>query len=500
MALYNGDLPTLGPVTTGDEVKLLGHILRLLRTTGDLAKVLGSLLENTVAGDDADPDLTRKILALGASANAQSSNGDSMLHLAAGAGSWESVRALIGYGAKVDATGKGGYTALHIAAKHNQVANIEEFLQAGAENRADINAPDEGGRTPLHVATVYDNAASVALLHARGADLNRPDDFGHTPVYLGVVTALCQDARYALDALLDAGADVNVRAFDDDNNASSSSPLDLATGKGNLVVMGKLLTHNANVNSKTREGHTALHMATLKDLDGAMNLLVGAGANVNAEAEHGFTPLHYAAAGLLMGPARALLDHRASVNTMDAQGRSPLHLAVESNKSEGGNCAEMVDFLLKRGADEKAKDGDGYTPAQVMVWLSEQQRLIDEEALRLLVYASKDRADRAWARRGSLVKCRARLLREQAELRDRACGASCRASDGEARSGKRAKLTNVEEGGGGADEAGDNGSREIADREAAERASVGDDCVEGAVKKVAGMGDESVFRHVAMFL
>ncbi|CAM9439543.1 unnamed protein product, partial [Laminaria digitata] len=314
-------------------------------------------LERAVA--DGDVDLVRKMLAGGASPNAQCSDGDSILHLAAGTGSWEAVRVLIIFGAEVNATGGGGCTALHTAASRDQVATIQELLQTGADKGVDINAQDEEGRTPLHAATMKDNAASVRVLHARGADVGRLDSSGCTPLHWGVARELYGHGPYALDALLDAGVDVNVRQADVN---AEFSPLDQATAEGNLEVLQKLLEHGANVNDANATGHTALHMATCLDLDGAINLLVGAGANVNAEAEHGTVPLHCAAANLLMGPARALLVNGASVNARNAWGRSPLHLAAASDMFESGNRADMVDCLMQSGADEEAVDGDGHTP------------------------------------------------------------------------------------------------------------------------------------------
>lgn len=270
-----------------------------------------------------------------------------------------------------------------------------------------------------------------------------------------------------MGAFLDAGAHVNLRQLDDD-----LSPLDLASSGGHAVTMTRLLEHGARVNARDSEGETALLKAARNGQDSAVEVLIRAGADVNVPDSYGRTPLHFAAETLVMKSAEALLPCGARVNARDSWGRSPLLRAAGVSRDDSG--AQMIDFLLRWGADESVGDVDGRIPVQVLGFY-ERQRVpntpIDTYARHLLVNAS------AWRRRRVPVMSRARLFKE----RGGADGASRRARDNtEAR--KRARLTGVEEGGRGA-----------------ERASLADDA-QGVVEKVVGTQEEGVFRHVVTFL
>ena len=95
-------------------------------------------------------------------------------------------------------------------------------------------------------------------------------------------------------ALLDAGADANVR----DNRGST--PLHMATyGKNPNPAVLKLLVHaGAYVNARDKHGQTPLHKAVFlgKDLR-IVKALLDLGADVNAKDNLGWTPLCYAQIG-----------------------------------------------------------------------------------------------------------------------------------------------------------------------------------------------------------
>ncbi len=53
-----------------------------------------------------------------------------------------------------------------------------------------------------------------------------------------------------------------------------------------------LLDRNANVDSATKKGNTALHIASLAGQQAVVELLVSHGANVDCRSQNGFTPLY----------------------------------------------------------------------------------------------------------------------------------------------------------------------------------------------------------------
>ncbi|CAM9547971.1 unnamed protein product, partial [Hapterophycus canaliculatus] len=139
----------------------------------------------------------------------------------------------------------------------------------------------------------------------------------------------------------------------------------------------------------------------------AIDVLVDAGVAVSTQtADGGSTPLHVAVARSSRETVLALLKHGAHVNRQTSAGAPALHFAAQQCGRDGP--AEMVDLLLRHGADE-APGGDH-------VNLLVAHKLGDGNVFEDLVFEDLERADgllknapadRVWRRRGYLVMCRA---------------------------------------------------------------------------------------------
>lgn len=118
------------------------------------------------------------------------------------------LRILLDHNAEVDGRSASGATPLIAAAGVGLVANVELLL----EHAADVNAADRQGATALHRAVAFRDKAVAALctnrlLASPGVKVDTRDRLGYT----ALVTAVEHGADVSLvQALLDAGADVNV--------------------------------------------------------------------------------------------------------------------------------------------------------------------------------------------------------------------------------------------------------------------------------------------------
>jgi uncharacterized protein len=90
----------------------------------------------------------------------RSSDGDTLLHLAALRGNEADVNDLVALGAVVNARGEFGMTALHHAAIAGHIAVAERLLALGA----DRSAPDDSGRSPAKLAELGSHTELAALL------------------------------------------------------------------------------------------------------------------------------------------------------------------------------------------------------------------------------------------------------------------------------------------------------------------------------------------------
>lgn len=84
-----------------------------------------------------------------------------LLHLAAGAGNQNTVRALLQHGAHVHATGRDGHTPLHLAAMNDNPRAVTSLIAAGAN----VNFRSrEDDTAPLDVAAIIGSVAAIEIL------------------------------------------------------------------------------------------------------------------------------------------------------------------------------------------------------------------------------------------------------------------------------------------------------------------------------------------------
>jgi len=108
-------------------------------------------------------------------------------------------------------------------------------------------------------------------------------------------------------------------------------------------------------------GMTALHCAVRdKGHVDVVRALVTHGADLNARTHNGNTPLHLAAANGHTDCCKLLVRRNADVNAIcDFDGDMPLHRAVREGRSE------IVSLLLEYGSGKEHKNLEGLTPRQL---------------------------------------------------------------------------------------------------------------------------------------
>lgn len=163
----------------------------------------------------------------------------------------------------------------------------------------------------------------------------------------------------------------------------------MAAETGNEMLLHSLVNYGSNLETKSADGKTALHIATTKGNQQCLLILLNAGANIDALDSRGDTALHYAAyagrfellklfaerkadlskrnhdldnafhicakEGHILA-AKFLLQIGFEVDSITSGKQTALHLAI----SQHG--ADMVEFLLDNGADINAKDCLNITP------------------------------------------------------------------------------------------------------------------------------------------
>ena len=297
---------------------------------------------------------------------------------------------------------------LHHAIRGGNVAVVDMMLEKGVpldnENMDDENA----GELPLGTAAQCGNVEIAQALLRKGADINA-EDLQHRPP---LSYAMEKGHITMVEALLTAGADLTLCYGEGDFSLLHDAVVSAGDTRNHLNeeylnIVRMLINHGVAINSESFEGHTALHMAAKYDRVGAVHVLVEAGADINAGTNRFvFNPLHAAADGVAPDSCLALLEYGADVNDQTDRGRTALHLAA--SKGAHKHAVEVVDILLRWGADETAVCKEGKTaPSMVGTRYVYRGHTVPENTERVRNLLARAPADRAWRRRGLMALCRA---------------------------------------------------------------------------------------------
>ena len=307
--LVSAATPPESPVADAAMRGDVGSVRALLQQGADVNAAQGDgMTALHWAADRGDLDMVRMLVYAGAGLEAVTRMAEyTPLHLASRAGHGAVVRALLEVGSDAAApTGSGGATPLHLAA----AAGDAEAVGALIEHGADANAREErAGQTPLIFAATRNRVAAIRALLAGGADpalattvvdmveleeslrggeqdrvrqqiaaqmaaraaqeqkdeadeeeqpaeAPKPLSMGQQVGHMGGMTALLHAARQghaeAVEALLDAGADI------DRVSADGTTPMFIAALNGHFDLVMALLERGADPNLANHAGGTPL--------------------------------------------------------------------------------------------------------------------------------------------------------------------------------------------------------------------------------------------------
>nr|XP_042118756.1 ankyrin-1 isoform X8 [Peromyscus maniculatus bairdii] len=111
----------------------------------------------------------------------------------------------------------------------------------------------------------------------------------------------------------------------------------------------ELLHKEIILETTTKKGNTALHIAALAGQDEVVRELVNYGANVNAQSQKGFTPLYMAAQENHLEVVKFLLENGANQNVATEDGFTPLAVALQQGHEN------VVAHLINYGTKGKVR-------------------------------------------------------------------------------------------------------------------------------------------------
>lgn len=192
--------------------------------------------------------------------NMKTDKQETLLHVAAEAGSLEICQYLLSTGLQVQTQNKSGDTPLHNAAYCGH-ADIVNLL---IKNGADINAKENQGVAPLHWAVSQGNQPAADALLRNGADVNITDNSNKTPLHYACI----RDNESVVLSLVKHNANVNIQC-----EVNNWTPIFFAVRNKNLKIVKLLLEKGADINKKDAMGASILPLACLVN-DRALTLFI----------------------------------------------------------------------------------------------------------------------------------------------------------------------------------------------------------------------------------
>ena len=289
-----------------------------------------------------------------------------------------------------------------------------EFIETLIDLGANVNAQRTYDKlTPLILSADWNNFMAVYLLLDHGADANIAAADTYTPLHWAVM----KGSQNLVKLFLEKNALVNTQ------NANGNSPLHTAVSKGFFKITKLLIQKGSNVNLQNKEGRTPLFLGVKNKQEQLIKLLIENKADVTIGYKENSSDRIYLVRGKDKGRAAwhyvlakkhllGLLLKRTNGGRLDVAdfgdvlrsgwGKDPpegtgnkilkecdfkfkeipgvtvLHIASKEN-----NEPEIIDLLVKSGANVNAQDAEGFTPlhmAAIHGNLKIVKKLVDLEA------------------------------------------------------------------------------------------------------------------------
>ena len=265
--------------------------------------------------------------------------GDTVLHTASmlnvGANTFG---ILVNGGADVDARNKEGVTPLSIAVQKNDLETVKLLTAAGA----DIHTQDTNGNSPISIALAGNSEMLEAVVNEANAGLT--DSNGNTPLHLALI---CDAPLAKIQYIISLMKDVNTR------NKDGNSALFLSILKNRQKVGELLLAKNADIFSTNTNNNSPLRLA-LKYGGTVQDWLITS-KTIKQKDGTGNTVLHYAAEWQYKDAINGLVMKGADISAKNANGETPLFSAVKTNNPD------IIQTVIDCGADINARDNLGST-------------------------------------------------------------------------------------------------------------------------------------------
>jgi ankyrin repeat protein len=247
----------------------------------------------------------------------------------------------------------GGNTALMLSVK-----DYTESAKILVDKGAKLNIQNRNGHTALMLAV--SNTEIAKLLIDKGASIDIQSKAGETALMLAA-----EKHTDVVKLLLDKGANI---VFRQTSYKISPNAMDWAARSGNIEAAKLIMAKAISLGVKEEILYSAVHWAVVSDQVEMVKYLLDQGGNIEGNDElGGYTPLMNTS---LYDMVELLVKRGANVNAKNKFNYTPLHKAVFNfveDKRKEKDCEKILNLLISKGAKLDAQDGNGNTPLMTAI-------------------------------------------------------------------------------------------------------------------------------------
>jgi len=200
-----------------------------------------------------------------------------------------------------------------------------EYIATLRNENIDVNMKDENNNTFVIFAIILNNRLALKKLIEYGGRLDVIDTNGNSILYYPI--------KLNYQEMIDMLVDVNNMSVGisliNINDARGNTPIYYAIKYSNYYALQILLSNNADVEYKKNEN--TIHLAVMKKNARMVNMIVKYVSQINAKTSNGDTALHLACNYQLTDIVKILLQHRADPNIVNDNGYIPVFYSVIQN-------------------------------------------------------------------------------------------------------------------------------------------------------------------------